>query len=41
MMKDFIGWEKYLFDWKSSEMTRDGNFSQNARDCKFLNWQTF
>ena len=32
---------KYLFDWKSSIMARDGNFSQNARVCMFLSWQTF
>ena len=32
---------KYLFDWKSSVMTRDENVSQNARDPMFLSSQTF
>ena len=32
---------KYLFDWKSSAMTCDENFSQNARNRMFLSRQTF
>ena len=31
---------KYLFDWKSTIMTRNGNFAQNARDRMFLSWPT-
>ena len=31
---------KYLLDWKTSVMTCEGNFSQNARGCIFLSWQT-
>jgi len=31
----------YLRDWKQSTLTRQGNFTANARSRMFLSWQTY